>query len=50
MHEIELRFGLKRDFEGMTKGYFAGRRKITWMEDDKVSTQTFFNLIGQRGH
>jgi hypothetical protein len=43
MHEIELRFGLQSDFKGVTKGYFASRREIGWVEDYKVSAQGFFN-------
>jgi hypothetical protein len=43
MHEIELRFRLQSDLKGVNEGYFASRREIGWMEDDKVSAQGFFN-------
>jgi uncharacterized protein (TIGR02246 family) len=39
VHDIELRLRLQRDFKRMRKGSMAGRRKIRWMEDGKVSTE-----------
>jgi hypothetical protein len=35
-HEIELRLGLEGDFKRMTESYFASRREITRMKDNKV--------------